>query len=490
MPTAAPRPAPGLPGLALPGRLPGRLPRELLAPGTLLLAGVEPGRPVNLVGHQRQWGSVPSLGLHDLITRVAAAEVVGAGGAAFPTDRKLESLSGSRVSHVIVNGAEGETASGKDGVLLGHVPHLVLDGAVTAARALGAPRIVVRISADRPDLAISLRIALAERRDAVPIELSIGPATFVAGEATAVIRAITGGPALPADLGRPRRSAAAWRAGVPTCCSATPRRSPGWHSRRVVWPGGRPWPARPVPCATRVSSSFRRAARWPTSPLQPVGWSVPPGVLITGGWHGRWVPWDGLTAATELTRDALSELGGRWGAGAFVWIPEDLPTWDALAGVARELAEGTAGTVRAVLAGAAGRGGCHCQRHGCQEPPWRDRGPDGAGGRPWDLRPPVRGRRGAAQRTGPDRGGPMTTTSPARGTDTGSRVLSVDWERCAGHGVCAAALGERIDLDSWGYPIGVTTRGEAIPDSLVRAAKLAVATCPAAALRLERRARP
>ena len=54
-----------------------------------------------------------------------------------------------------------------------------------------------------------------------------------------------------------------------------------------------------------------------------------------------------------------------------------------------------------------------------------------------------------------------------------------------------APLGiERIDLDGWGYPIGVTTRGEEIPDSLVRAAKLAVATCPAAALRLERRTRP
>jgi ferredoxin len=56
--------------------------------------------------------------------------------------------------------------------------------------------------------------------------------------------------------------------------------------------------------------------------------------------------------------------------------------------------------------------------------------------------------------------------------------------------VCAAALGERIDLDTWGYPIGVTTRGEDVPDSLVGAAKLAVAMCPAAALRLERRARP
>ena len=84
----------------------------------------------------------------------------------------------------------------------------------------------------------------------------------------------------------------------------------------------------------------------------------------------------------------------------------------------------------------------------------------------------------------------MSTTTPTGSVRTGTHVLAVDWERCAGHGVCAAALGERIDLDSWGYPIGVTTRGEAIPDSLVRAAKLAVAMCPAAALRLERRTRP
>jgi ferredoxin len=84
----------------------------------------------------------------------------------------------------------------------------------------------------------------------------------------------------------------------------------------------------------------------------------------------------------------------------------------------------------------------------------------------------------------------MTTTAPRRHADTAPHVLAVDWQRCAGHGVCAAALGERIDLDTWGYPIGVTTRGEVIADALVRAAKLAVATCPAAALRLERRARP
>jgi len=334
---------PGLPGLVIPGRLPGRLPRALLAPGTLLLAGVDPGRPVSVVEHGRRWGTAPLLGIDELVARVAEHEVVGAGGAAFPTDRKLASLAGRRVSHVIVNGAEGEAASGKDGVLLGHVPHLVLDGALTAARALGAPRIVIRISADRPDLATSLGIALAQRRDDLPIEVSIGPAAFVAGEATAVIRAVTGGPARPTDLGRPPTI----RTGV------TRRRSQVLLSNAETF-ARMALASRGVPGRSALASASG-AVRDPGVVELPVSGTLAdladaagglvgaPRVLITGGWHGRWVRWDGLTAGTELTRAALSQLGGRWGAGAFVWIPEDLPAWDALAGIARELAAGTAG---------------------------------------------------------------------------------------------------------------------------------------------------
>jgi NADH:ubiquinone oxidoreductase subunit F (NADH-binding) len=342
-PPAGPRPAAGLPGLALPGRLPGRLPRELLAPGTLLLAGIEPGRPAGIDEHRRRWGVAPEVAIEDLIARVAAHEVVGAGGAGFPTDRKLASLVGSRVSHVIVNGAEGESASGKDGVLLGHVPHLVLDGAVTAARALGAPRVIVRISVDRPDLASSLALALAERRDALPVALSVGPASFVAGEATAVIRAVTGGPALPADLGRPpsiRSGPARRRAHVLLSNAETFARMAlavrgvvgasalASASGAVLDPG-----VVELPVSSTLGDLASAAG----------GLLGTPGILVTGGWHGRWVPWDGLTAGTELTREALSDLGGRWGAGAFVWIPEDLPARVALAGIARELAEGTAG---------------------------------------------------------------------------------------------------------------------------------------------------
>lgn len=64
--------------------------------------------------------------------------------------------------------------------------------------------------------------------------------------------------------------------------------------------------------------------------------------------------------------------------------------------------------------------------------------------------------------------------------------LQVDWGLCAGHGVCSAALGEEIDLDQWGYPRGHGDRRITVPEDLVGAARLAVATCPAVALRLRR----
>ena len=76
-------------------------------------------------------------------------------------------------------------------------------------------------------------------------------------------------------------------------------------------------------------------------------------------------------------------------------------------------------------------------------------------------------------------------TRPAQ-PEVAEDELVVDWTRCVGHGVCAAALGERIHLDRWGYPTGVTTRGVPVPGRMRDAARLAVVSCPAAALRLRR----
>lgn len=59
-------------------------------------------------------------------------------------------------------------------------------------------------------------------------------------------------------------------------------------------------------------------------------------------------------------------------------------------------------------------------------------------------------------------------------------AVTIDWRRCRGHGVCAAALGELITLDEWGFPV---LDGTEVPDDLKGAARMAQATCPAAALR-------
>jgi ferredoxin len=64
---------------------------------------------------------------------------------------------------------------------------------------------------------------------------------------------------------------------------------------------------------------------------------------------------------------------------------------------------------------------------------------------------------------------------------TAGAQLRIDWTRCEGHGLCAALLPERIDVDEWGFPVLLDTsihRGDG------RAARRAVAACPALALRL------
>jgi ferredoxin len=62
-------------------------------------------------------------------------------------------------------------------------------------------------------------------------------------------------------------------------------------------------------------------------------------------------------------------------------------------------------------------------------------------------------------------------------------TLSVDPIACRGHGVCAEALPELIQLDEWGYPV---LSREPVPAQLLLEARRAVAACPALALRLRR----
>jgi NADH:ubiquinone oxidoreductase subunit F (NADH-binding) len=153
----------------------------------------------------------------DLISAVAGTGLRGRGGAAFPLGVKLAAVAGQPGDHVlVVNGEEGEPASVKDRWLLRTRPHLVLDGALRAASAIGAVTAYVYVSDGLA--AESVRTAVAELDELpVPVHVRTVPHSYVAGEETAAVRAINGGPAKPAD--KPPRPFEEGVAGCPTLVS-------------------------------------------------------------------------------------------------------------------------------------------------------------------------------------------------------------------------------------------------------------------------------
>jgi NADH:ubiquinone oxidoreductase subunit F (NADH-binding) len=167
-----------------------------------------------------QDGGPGSGGLLDLIER---SGLRGRGGAAFPLATKaravLRAARWSAAPVVVANGEEGEPASIKDRWLLRSRPHLVLDGLRLAAAAVGADRAVVYLS--DPPAARSVASAVAEAGQAGLLTLAVGitvvESSYVAGEETAAVRAINGGPAKPAD--KPPRPFETGVAGRPTLVS-------------------------------------------------------------------------------------------------------------------------------------------------------------------------------------------------------------------------------------------------------------------------------
>jgi NADH:ubiquinone oxidoreductase subunit F (NADH-binding) len=169
--------------------------RRLLA-GPLPQTGPEPYR-----AHVERLGPVPRAASREVVDRLEASGLLGRGGAGFPTGRKWRSL--AERSHgqavVLANGAEGEPRSGKDRVLMSLRPHLVLDGAILAAEAIGADEIVVYIGVEHRTALATMRRAIAERSgtDTPPIRLAPAPLGYVSGEASAAVQYVNRGDARP-----------------------------------------------------------------------------------------------------------------------------------------------------------------------------------------------------------------------------------------------------------------------------------------------------
>jgi NADH:ubiquinone oxidoreductase subunit F (NADH-binding) len=159
----------------------------------------------DLTAYRRLGGYRPLPDADALLSEVEASGLVGRGGAAFPLAIKLRTVrDNGRIaggSVIVANGEEGEPASIKDRWLLRNRPHLILDGLRLAAAIVGAHRAYAYVS--DPESAHSLETALGEldpgALGGVTVDMLAVQSGYVAGEETAAVRAINGGPAKPTD---------------------------------------------------------------------------------------------------------------------------------------------------------------------------------------------------------------------------------------------------------------------------------------------------
>jgi len=369
----------------------GGLPRLLPPPGGPGGPGAGQGRLAGLAAHLARHGR-PGYRDHPgaLLGDIGAAGLTGRGGAAFPVQRKLRAVldaaAGRRHTPVVVgNAAESEPASAKDATLLWLSPHLVLDGLQLAAEAVGADRAVLALHAgpvlDGPTaggpghaLAGRLREALAARQaagtDRVPVTLAPIPAAFLAGQETALLSHLAGGPAIPAFT--PARVTERGLGGAPTLVQNVETLA---HLALIARHGPRWFRTAGTPDEPgSMLATVHRADRPPLITEVPLGIPLgelvgglkPDDAVLVGGYHGTWLTgWQarGLT----LDNRSLAAAGARAGAGVVAVLPASRCGLAETARVARYLALESAGQcgpclnglprIAAALAEIAGRRG-------------------------------------------------------------------------------------------------------------------------------------
>jgi NADH:ubiquinone oxidoreductase subunit F (NADH-binding) len=148
----------------------------------------------------------------DVLNQVSDAGLRGRGGAGFPTGKKwaLTREAPEQPRYLIMNGGEDEPGSKKDRVLMENVPHLVIEGVILSAYAIGAEKAYLYINAEYETALKSISDALAEAKSegywgenilgsnfSIDIEIVPAPHNYVAGEDTAVIEVIEGKKAWP-----------------------------------------------------------------------------------------------------------------------------------------------------------------------------------------------------------------------------------------------------------------------------------------------------
>jgi NADH:ubiquinone oxidoreductase subunit F (NADH-binding)/ferredoxin len=475
-------------------------------------SGLDRHSRLDLTAHRAEFGDLPVLSAAELIRFAAEVDLRGRGGAAFPVARKLRAVLaaarlGRRRPVVVVNAAEGEPGSAKDKMLLSRSPHLVLDGAVIAAKALNAREIVVAVAGEGSHLqsvsdAVASNSAISRMTRVVSL-----PDRFVSGESGALVNALNGKSALPP--GTKVLSSDSGVKGLPTFLSNAETYAQ-LAILAMLGPAGYASAGlarEPGTVLLTIGGSVARpaVAEVPTGvPLGHVldicGAEMPSGVLV-GGYHGMWLTAE-AAYQVPVSRTGLAAAGGALGAGVVLVLGAGSCPLGEVSRVAGYLAMQSSGqcgpcklglpSVAKSLADIASGAGGVDELEAIRRAAFGVRG-RGACGHPDGTANFVVSALDAFSddlsvhmfrgRCGRDVAGVLPLPGDASSPEEAEARLAVDWTRCSGHGLCARLVPELIQLDENGYPDFLDVP---VPFWLTRDANQAVAMCPALALTLTR----
>jgi NADH:ubiquinone oxidoreductase subunit F (NADH-binding) len=310
-----------------------------------------PAAPEDLRAHLARYGPAPYRGRANLlIADVEASGLTGRGGAGFPVYRKLAAVARARHARkvAVANGAESEPASRKDELLLRLAPNLVLDGLQLAAEAVGAAEAHLYLNtAPGPEILRALADRSARGLDRLRVAVTQAPPRFLAGQETALVNRLGGGPALPTF--QPPRVSERGLGGAPTLVhnaetlahlALIARFGPRWFRTAGTdsEPGSmlatiHPPDGKPQVREAEIGTPLRALLGADADRIQ--AWLV-------GGYHGTWLPLPDAAGVT-LDNTSLARFGAAAGAGVLAALPSDRCGLAEAARVAGYLAAESAG---------------------------------------------------------------------------------------------------------------------------------------------------
>jgi NADH-quinone oxidoreductase subunit F len=298
-------------------------------------------------GYQSLHRALQTLTPEQVVAEVSAAGLRGRGGAGFPTGKKWEIMRQrqSERKYIIGNADEGDPGAYMNRNEMESDPHMLLEGMLIGAYAMGAREGIIYIRAEYPLAVRRLRAAVAQAADCGLLGQNIlgagfdfnlhiveGAGAFVCGEETAMIASLSGMPGRARP--RPPYPAQAGYRGAPTTINNVET----WGNIPVILSKGGEWFARIGSAHNTGTKVFSLVGKVRNTGLAELPLGTPLGVLVndigagcdhgkrtkavqTGGPSGGCIPTE--LFHTPMDYESLAALGAIMGSGGVVVMDED-----------------------------------------------------------------------------------------------------------------------------------------------------------------------